>query len=217
VRASYRIVRQVARANGASVNDVLLAATAAGLRRLLLARGEPVAGVAVRTYVPVTLRRRLRGPQQGNRLAQMAVPLSLDELRPIDRLQQVAAETRKRKARVRPALGVIFRGRLATRLLLKVIVAQRVNLTTACVPGPRRPAYFAGARLLEVFPVLPLIGNEPIGVGVVSYADSFNIGIAVDADAVPDVGALADGVRDELAALAEGAQTRRPQLAAVGG
>ena len=56
--------------------------------------------------------------------------------------------------------------------------------------------------MLEVFPVLPLVGNEPIGVGAVSYADTFNIGIAVDRDAVPDLDALAGGVRDELAALA---------------
>jgi WS/DGAT/MGAT family acyltransferase len=201
VRASYRSVRRIARANGASVNDVLLAAVTAGLRRLLLARGEPADGVRVRTYVPVTLRRTFRGPQHGNLIAQMAVPLSLDETLPADRLQGIAAETRQRKARLRPPLGVLFRGRLATRLLLKAIVAQRVNLTTACVPGPRRPAYFAGARVLEVFPMLPLIGNEPIGIGAVSYADGFGLGITVDADAVPDIEALAAGVRDELQTL----------------
>ena len=33
-------------------------------------------------YVPVSLRRRLRGPQQGNLIAQMAVPLHLGERRP---------------------------------------------------------------------------------------------------------------------------------------
>lgn len=202
VRASYRTIRRAGRANGASVNDVLLAATAAGVRRLLVSRGEPVDGVAVRTYVPVSLRHRLRGPQQGNEIAQMAVPLVLGDPDPLHRLQQVAAKTRGRKAMLRPSLGSIFRGRLVARLLLKLVIAQRVNITTASIPGPRRPAYFAGAPVLEVFPVLPLVGNEPIGVGAVSYADTFNIGIAVDRNAVPDIEALAAGVRDELAALA---------------
>jgi len=59
-----------------------------------------------------------------------------------------------------------------------------------------------------VFPVLPLVGNEPIGVGAVSYGDTFNIGIAVDHDAVPDVEELATGVRDELAALAVAADAQ---------
>jgi WS/DGAT/MGAT family acyltransferase len=202
VRTSYRTVRRIGRAEGASVNDVLLATTGAGVRRLLMSRGERVAGTSVRTYVPVTLRHRLRGPQHGNELAQMAVPLALDEAGPMDRLQRVAIETRRRKARRRPSLGSVFRGRLIAGILLKLVIAQRVNLTTASIPGPRRPAYFAGSRVLEVFPVLPLVGNEPIGVGAVSYADTFNIGIAVDRDAVPDLDALAGGVRDELAALA---------------
>ena len=209
VRSRYRTIRRVGRAKGASVNDVLLSVTAAGLRRLLVSRGERVAGVAVRTYVPVTLRHRLRGPQHGNEIAQMAVPLALDEADPVDRLQHVATETRRRKARPRPSLGSVFRGRLVARLLLKLVIAQRVNLTTASIPGPMRPAYFAGSRVLEVFPVLPLVGNEPIGVGAVSYAGTFNIGITVDRDAVPDIDVLASGVRDELAALAAAADQSR--------
>ena len=202
VQADYRTVRRIGRTVGASVNDVLLAATAAGVRRLLVSRGEDVAGVAVRTYVPVSLRRRLRGPQQGNEIGQMAVPLSLGEADEVDRLRGIAAETRRRKAKRRPALGALFRGRLAAKLLLKLVIAQRVNVTTASIPGPRQRAYFAGAPVLDVFPVLPLVGNEPIGVGAVSYAGTFNIGVTADRDAVPDIETLAAGMRDELAALA---------------
>jgi hypothetical protein len=56
--------------------------------------------------------------------------------------------------------------------------------------------------VLAVYPILPLVGNQPIGVGAVAYADTWNIGITADRDAVPDVENLAAGVRDELAALA---------------
>ena len=218
VRGSYRDVRRIARAADASVNDVLLALTAAGIRALLLGRGEPVEGVTVRTYVPVTLRRGLRGPQQGTEIAQMVVPLSLSAATPMDRLRGIASETRHRKARPRPALGTAFRGRLASRLLLKLVIAQRVNVTTASIPGPRRPRYLAGARLLEVMPLLPLVGNLPLGVGLVSYADTVGIGIAVDGDAIPDIEVLAAGVRRELAGLDEAvrAGTRGRVPAAAG-
>ena len=163
--------------------------------------GEPVDDVTIRTYVPVSLRHRLRGPQDGNQIAQMAVPLALAEMDPLERLRNVARETRRRKARVRPSLDRIFSNGLVSMLLLRLVIAQRVNVTTASIPGPRRPAYFAGARVLAVFPVLPLVGNQPIGVGAISYADTFTVGITGDRDAVPDLEQLAAGLRDELAAL----------------
>ena len=221
VRADYRTVRRIGRACDATPNDVLLSLTAAGMRALLIARGESVAGIVLRAYVPVTLRKSLHGPQQGTRVAQMAVPLPLDDQAPVMRLRRIAIETRRRKARSRPDLGKLFRGRLATKLLLKLVVAQHVNITTASIPGPPRTAYLAGARVLEVFPVLPLLGNQPIGIGVVSYARSFSIGITADRDAFPDLDIVADAVRGELRALAKATgapRTKRTRAAsAVGG
>jgi len=76
-----------------------------------------------------------------------------------------------------------------------------VNVTSANVPGPEIPLYLAGARLLEVFPLLPLIGTVSLGVGAMSYTGQFNIMAIADPDARGediDVGA---GVRDELLAL----------------
>jgi hypothetical protein len=78
---------------------------------------------------------------------------------------------------------------------------QRVNVTSASIPGPAVPLHLAGARVLEVFPVLPLIANEPLGVGALSYAGTFNIGVVADRDALPDLDAFAAGVREELHAL----------------
>jgi diacylglycerol O-acyltransferase / wax synthase len=131
----------------------------------------------------------------------MAVPLPLGGSDPGRRLEQIAAETARRKARTRTSLGTLFRGRLARRLLLKVVIRQRVNVTSASIPGPEAPLYLAEARVLEVFPVLPLIGNEPLGVGALSYAGTFNVGVVADRDAYPDLDAFAAGARQELHAL----------------
>jgi hypothetical protein len=35
--------------------------------------------------------------------------------------------------------------------------------------------------------VLPLIANEPLGVGALSYAGQFHIGVVADPDAYPDL------------------------------
>jgi diacylglycerol O-acyltransferase / wax synthase len=131
----------------------------------------------------------------------MAVPLPLGGSDPGRRLEQIAAETARRKARTRTSLGTLFRGRLARRLLLKAVIRQRANVTSASIPGPEAPLYLAEARVLEVFPVLPLIGNEPLGVGALSYAGTFNVGVVADRDAYPDLDAFAAGARQELHAL----------------
>jgi diacylglycerol O-acyltransferase / wax synthase len=201
IRSSLDLFKQVAHAHAATVNDVLLAVTAGGLRALLCSRGEPVEDTTVRIYVPVSLRRRGRGPQQGNLIAQMVIPLPLGGSDPGCRLEQIDSETARRKARTRTSLGTLFGGRIARRLLLKAAIRQRVNVTSASIPGPEVPLYLAGARVLEVFPVLPLIGNEPLGVGALSYAGTFNIGVVADQDAYPDLDVFAAGAREELHAL----------------
>ena len=90
------------------------------------------------------------------------------------------------------------------RSCASVFVSTRpVSVTTADVPGPPVPVYLAGARLLEVFPVIPLISRVSLGVGALSYAEQFTVMAVADPDACPDLDVFAAGVRDELQALAE--------------
>ena len=202
VRSNFELVKEIAHAYGATVNDVLLAVTAGSLRGLLLSRRERVEDLTVRIYVPVSLRRGQRGAPKGNFISQMVVPLRLGVSDPGLRLKDIVAETADRKTRSRTSLGTLFHSRIASGLMLKAIIRQRVNVESADLPGPERPLYFAGARLLDVFPLLNLIGNVALGVGALSYAGTFNIGIVADQDAYPDIDIFAAGVRDELDALA---------------
>lgn len=201
IRCRLDVVKGVGRAHDATVNDVLLAATTGGLSALLQSRGEQVDFATVRIYVPVSLRRRLRGRQQGNLIAEMAVPIPLGEDDPDRRLRQIAADTTMRKTRARVSLGTLLHFGFVRRLMLMAIMRQRVNVMSASIPGPRVPLYLAGARVLEVFPVLPLIANEPLGVGALSYAGALTIGIAADRDAYPDLDILVAAMRAELRAL----------------
>jgi hypothetical protein len=77
------------------------------------------------------------------------------------------------------------------------------------------PLYLAGARLLEVFPMLPLIANEPLGVGALSYAGTFNVGVVADRDAYPDLNVFAAGARKELHALGMSTYPTRDRRPAV--
>ncbi len=198
VRSRIELVKDVAHAHEAKVNDVLLTVIAGGLRALLRSRGEPVDGAVLRVYVPVSLRHGQFANARGNQIAQMVVPLPIGVSDPGLRLRQIAAETASRKARSRPSVGKLPHRGVLGRTFLKLVNRQRVNVTTADLPGPQFPLYFAGARLLEVFPVLPLIGRVSLGVGAISYAGQFNITAVADKDAYPDLDVFAVGIRDEL-------------------
>jgi diacylglycerol O-acyltransferase len=203
VRSSLELVNEVAHAHGAKVNDVLLTMIAGGLRRLLWNRDEPIEGVILPIYVPISLRRGRCGEAGGNLISQMVVHLPLGIADPSRRLRQIALETAERKAISRPSLGTMFHSKLVRGAMLKLIVRQRVNVVSTDLPGPQAPLYFAGARLIEVFPLLNLLGTESIGVGALSYAGQFNIMAVADADAYPDIEVFAGSARDDLRALAD--------------
>jgi len=202
LRSSFDLVTGIAHAHGATVNDVLLTVTAGGIRALLRRRGEPVDGVAVRVFVPVTLRRGAFDRARGNALGQMVVPLPIGVADPGQRLRQIAAATRERKVRQRPSLATLFPSPSVSAVLLKVMARHPVNVTTADLRGPKVPSSLCGARLLEVFPVLPLIGKVSLGVGGLSYGEQFTITVVADRDAHPDFDVFVAGARAELRALA---------------
>jgi WS/DGAT/MGAT family acyltransferase len=206
IRGDLTQIKQIARAHEAKVNDVLLAVTAGGLRGLLHNRGERVGDLVLPVYVPVTLRRPQHHAQaRGNLIGQMLVPLPIGTTDSGRRLRQIAAETATQKAMSHPNLGVVLRSRIARRALLKILDRHPVSTTTADIPGPQLPVYLAGARLLEVFPVLPLVGNVTLGVGALSYAQQVNITAVADRDACPDLDVFAASAQDELQALAAAA------------
>lgn len=198
LRADLSALKAVGHAHGATVNDVLLAATTAGARRLLHTRGELAEGSIVHTYSPVSLRPRRRGPQQGNLLAQMIVPLPVGEPDPARRLRTIARETARSKERAHTSLELMVANRLMRSLTLAIAVRRRVNLTTANLPGPGHALHLNGARVREVYPLIPLIADEPLGVGALSYAGVLYIGVVADPAVVPDLEVFTEAVRREL-------------------
>jgi diacylglycerol O-acyltransferase / wax synthase len=202
VRSQLDLFRRVARAHDATINDVLASAVAGGLRDLLQCRGERVDDVVLRAYVPVSLHREQPGQARGNQDGMMAISLPIGVPDPVLRLRLIAAETAERRKRSRPAGGTLLRGRVIQRAFLRVMAHQRwANAYIANVPGPAVPLFFAGSPMVEVVPMVPLIGNITLGVGALSYADQFTITTVADVDECPDVDVFVQGIRDSLSAL----------------
>ena len=203
VGSRLELIKQIAHAHHAKVNDVVLAAVAGGLRELLSGRGEPVEGLALRTMVPISLHREQPGQASGNQDGAMVVPLPLGEPDPVRRLVLIAAETAERKRKAHPQTGSgIFDWPLFQRAWLRGFGHQRLmNTSVTNVPGPPVPLYLAGVRLLELFPVVSLMGNFTLAVAVLSYAGQLNLTAVADRDTCPDVEVFTQGVRSALEEL----------------
>ncbi len=216
VRSRLDLVKEAAHAHGGKVNDVLLAALAGGLRDLLRSRGEPTDGLALRVFVPVSLHQEQPGGARGNLDGAMVVPVPVGEPDPVRRLWTIAAETAERKRNTPPAAGTLFRNGVVQRSFLRMLPYQRImNVYATNVPGPPVPMYLAGARVLEVFPIVPIMGNDTIGVGALSYDGQFNLTVVADRDACPDIEVLVDGTRSSLAALARAVSVDDHELIAT--
>jgi diacylglycerol O-acyltransferase / wax synthase len=206
-RLDLATVKATARAQGATVNDVLLSAMCGALRRHLLDSGERPR--AIRTLVPFNLR-PLEEPiprELGNRFGLVFLTLPVDVAGPRERLQELRCRMAAIKdSREGPVSYAILKGigmtpRLLERRIIDIFTAKASAMTTN-VPGPREVVYMAGTRLRTVLVWAPVSGSVGMTVSIFSYHDGVTIGLLVDAGLVPDPQAIARYSEQELAALA---------------
>ncbi|MEV0775369.1 wax ester/triacylglycerol synthase family O-acyltransferase [Streptomyces sp. NPDC050433] len=235
-------VRQVRKAHGGTVNDVLLATVAGGLRRWMLERGDRLPDSDPRSdpraLVPVSGRRPSRARQgagaggvsgSGNQFSAYLLGLPVSEPDPSARLSAVrrAMDRNKKDGPSRgPGAVAVIAGQLhplahrlgaplagsAARILFDVLVTS--------VPLPRATLSFGGCPLREVYPMAPLARGQSLAVGLTTYGGQVHVGLVADGKAVPDLGGLAKNMTEELNALlslappAEAAEAAEPALPA---
>jgi diacylglycerol O-acyltransferase / wax synthase len=221
-RSRLSEVKQIRAELGGTVNDVVLAAITGGFRELLATRGEPTDRV-VRTLVPVSVRAGDEHGQYNNRVSAMFAELPVGIEDPVARLAAVTKQMEQLKRSHEAVAGDVLVGLsgfapamlLALGLRTATRMPQRnVNTVTTNVPGPQRPLYAAGRRLLECFPYVPLGGHVRVGIAIFSYDGALTFGVTGDYDAAPDIGVLCRGIERslaELAAASSGDAATRPQ------
>lgn len=208
--ASLDEIKQIKRRLGGTVNDVVLAATAGGLRRLLLARDETLPAKGLRAMVPVNIRTAGERLALGNRISSLFVHLPVDEPDPGRRYQRQMEEAESLKSGTQ-ALGssalIDLTGMappIVHSFLARSLYATRLfNLTITNVPGPQQPLYAFGSKMQAVWPIVPLAAEHAVGLAVFSYDGAVFFTFNADHDAVPDLEVLVEGVRDSISELAE--------------
>ena len=192
-----------------TINDVVLAMIAGGLRSWLLTRGESISsGSSLTALVPMSVTEDEGEPTSlGSQVAPHLQGLPIGEPNPLMRLHQVAYATQAHKDTGRAigarSLSDIAGFAPATLHALGVRVSAEVmrrphDLVITNVPGPQVPLYAAGARLCASYPALPLSAGHLLTIGVTSYDGEVYFGLTADRDAISDLEVLAQCLLDAL-------------------
>lgn len=227
-------VREIGQAFGATVNDVVLAATATALRRYLSTTSGGLPPRPLVAAVPVDARGE--GPDRGggqgpgrdqdrggNHLSNMMVALPLEPDDPVARLHEVHDHAVASKA-LHSAFGtralqeltaiaapaVMGTGAwLFSRLKLANYVPPVSNLIISNIPGPPIDLYCAGARVTAIFPMGPVMEGMAMNVTVLSEAHRLDVGIMACPDVVSHVELLGSSFVDAVSELRRRATSGR--------
>ncbi len=187
-------LKAVRRAFGGSINDVVLAIVAGGVRRFLQHRGVSLDGIQFRVMAPVSVRPQEARGELGNRVAAWMVPMPIGEPDPRRRLA-LLQETTGRLKTEKNALGAQLLTEMvgwtpATLLSLAARVPWRdlpFNMIVTNVPGPQRAVYLLGAKMMTDYGLVPIAAYVGLGVTLVSYEGKLAWGFNADWDVVPDL------------------------------
>lgn len=201
-------IKRMAEPLDAKVNDILLAAVAGALRHYLQRHDEPTDGVVVRALLPVNLRPLEQAFELGNRfgLVYLDFPVGLEDR--IERVLDVQEQMGEIKcsSEAVAAFGVLETlGHFPAELEAQAVqlFSSKASVVMTNVPGPQEQLHMKDCRVKTVMPWVPRAGRIGMGVSVFSYNGDVRLGVACDANLVPDPDALVDGFKREFEELAD--------------
>ena len=188
-------VKAVKNALGGTINDAVVATTTSAVRRYLLRQGTDVDSIeGFRTLLPVNTR-KMGGLSVGNHVAMLLADLPVSEPDPLQRLQKVIEITTNLKQESNQAGGAelieevadLTTKRLVSELYRTAMRLRTYNLIITNVPGPPFPLYMLSAKMEAIYPMVPLMQNQNLGIALFSYAGGLHFGFNADWESFPDV------------------------------
>jgi len=201
-------LRAVAKAAGGTLNDVVLALSAASLRTYLLEQGAlPPAPLVAMLPVAIRARDELGG---GNAVGAILATLATDVADPAERLRRIVASTTTAKQQLQgmsKAAILQYSALLLAPSMLQMIpttaghLRPTFNVVISNVPGPDQPLYFRGARLEASYPMSIPVHGQALNITCTSYAGTVCFGFTGCRDTVPHLQRLAVHCGEALSEL----------------
>ncbi|MGN6606301.1 MAG: WS/DGAT/MGAT family O-acyltransferase [Jatrophihabitans sp.] len=219
-RLSLEDVKEIKRAFGCTVNDVVLALCAGALRRYLDDRGE-LPDAPLLASVPVSVHGRTGGGGT-NKVSSMFTKLATDVADPAERLAVIAGQTKVSKehhgtisasmlqdwAQFAPAATIGLGVRMYAALRMSERHPVIHNLVVSNVPGPPMAIYLLGAKVLDFHPFGPILHGAGLNITVISYDGHVDVGLIACREQAPDLWSLADDMAPALQELVDAARAK---------
>lgn len=200
-------VKQVKSHLGVSVDDVLLASVAIGLRRYFRVH-RLRAPRAMRAMVPASTRPPTKQGRTGNHITSVFVDLPLDtpDLAVCARRIAISKAILKTvHASAGMAMLIEGAGWLPSPLhdtVVRVAAALPfANLVLSDVPGVPEPRFLLGHRVLASYPMIPLPARVGVSIAAISQGGTMGVGVIADPAYVPDPAHLGQFIEEALASF----------------
>ena len=187
------------RPDKATVNDVLLAIIAGGLREWLPADGSRARHL--RAQVPVSLHHRDADQGlAGNHDSFINIDLPLGQADPLIRLDLISAETTRRKrlddaAEMYDLFHALGRVKFLDRALQQMAgSASEFSLAISNVPGPAYSVSIGDRVVQRLFTSSEPGTHHALRISAISCAGAIGIGLCTDPAALPGVAGLSDAI-----------------------
>jgi WS/DGAT/MGAT family acyltransferase len=227
--ADFKAIRALV--PNATVNDVVLAVCAGGLRSYL-GMQEELPGKTLLAAAPIAVHSDLESDPQTS-FSWVRVALSTDITDPVERLTAIQASSSSSAvmaqalsgreltnlAQNAPSLAIAATSKmLRSASALLGDWAPLANCAITNVPGSRVPLYLQGARLTYLSAIMPISDGMGLVFSVTGYNDTIVVSFTSCAEQLPDPEVLAQCLRDsfqDYLALAQRAARRKSRSTAV--
>ena len=206
---AFSRIRALCDETGGTVNDIVLAVCAGGLRRYLSEMNE-LPDKPLIANLPVSVRPK-DDENAGNAISTMLVSLATDVVDVKERLEAIRASTQKGKehlqAMPRAAINNYTMLMMAPFMLGQITGfgarANRpmFNVVISNVPGPKKRLYLNGAEMEALYPVSLIFNGQALNITVFTYADVLNFSYTADRASLPHVQRLAVYTGEALAEM----------------
>ncbi len=209
-------IKIVAHSASTTINHVVLATVSGALRKLLDARGERPDRSLV-SLVPVSQRGLHEGnmDKNANMVSAALVSLATHVDDPLDRLLAISEGSSHAIRNSSPIYDHLVKAisqvaipgishplaTAVTKLKLLNKLNMPFNVVVSNIRGPKRPLWCAGNRMVEIYPIGPLVEGIGLNVTVMSYIDRLGVGILACRDLIPDLDDFTQYMHESFAEL----------------
>ena len=199
-----------------SINDLILAICAGGIRRYLEEK-EKLPAQPLVANVPISIRVKGDNQKMNNQISNMLVKIATHIKDPIERLEYIQEQTNLGKSKHK-AVGAKALSKMAdavpfglanlaaglyTKYNIKEFHRPPFNVTITNVPGPQNPLYLKGHKIVGIFGLTPVLDGFGLIIAAFSYNGLVSITTTSDAKTMPDTDKFSRYIRESANELEE--------------